>query len=48
MRKFSLSLIAAFSLCAPLFVSGCEMGSEEKTEEHHHDDHQEDHDGQDK
>ena len=39
MRKFALTLIAGFSLLTPMLVTGCQMGSEEKTEEHHHDDH---------
>ncbi len=44
MRKFALYFIAAFSLFTPLLVTGCEMGSDEKTEQHDHkDDHKEDH-----
>ena len=48
MRKFALALIAAFSLFTPLLVTGCEMGSDEKTEQHDHkDDHKGDHHGHD-
>ena len=42
MRKVAISLFAAFSLFTPLLVTGCQMGSEEKTEEH---DHKDDHKG---
>jgi len=45
MRKVAISLFAAFSLFTPLLVTGCQMGSEEKTEEHDHDDHKDDHKG---
>ena len=46
MRKFALSLFAAFSLFTPLLVTGCQMGSQEKTEEHDYkDDHKDDHKG---
>ena len=43
MLKFALSLIAGFSLLTPMLVTGCQIGSEEKTEEHHHDHHDDDH-----
>ena len=51
MRKVVISLFAAFSLFAPLLITGCQMGSEEKMEKHDHDDlkddHKGDHDGHD-
>ena len=48
MRKVAISLFAAFALFAPLLVTGCQMGSEEKTEEHDHKkDHKGDHHGHD-
>ena len=48
MRKSAISLFAAFSLFTPLLVTGCQMGSEEKTEEHDHkDDDKGDHHGHD-
>ena len=45
MRKFVISLFAAVSLFAPLLVTGCQMGQEEKTEQHDHDHHKDDHKG---
>ena len=45
MRKFALTLIAGFSLLTPMLVTGCQMGSDEKTEEHHQDHHDDDHKG---
>ena len=45
MRKVVISLFAAFSLFAPLLITGCQMGSEEKMEKHDHDDHKDDHKG---
>ena len=48
MRKVVISLFAAVSLFAPLLITGCQMGSEEKTEQHDHkDDHKGDHHGHD-
>ena len=48
MRKAFVSLFAAVSLFAPLLMTGCQMGSEEKTEQHDHkDDHKGDHHGHD-
>ncbi len=48
MRKFAIFLFAAFSLFTPFLVTGCQMGSEEKTEEHDHkDDHKGHHHGHD-
>ena len=38
MRKVAISLFAAFSLFTPLLITGCQMGSEEKTEKHDHKD----------
>ena len=45
MRKVFISLFAAVSLFAPLLMTGCQMGSEEKTEQHDHDDHKDGHKG---
>ncbi len=45
MRKFTISLLAAFALLTPLLVTGCQIGSEDKTEEHAQDDHKDDHKG---
>ena len=48
MRKVAISLFATFALFTPLLVTGCQMGSEEKTEEHDHKkDHKGDHHGHD-
>ena len=47
MRKVVISLFAAVSLFAPLLVTGCQMGSEEKAEQHDHDDLAGDHHGHD-
>ena len=47
MRRVVISLFAAVSLFAPLLITGCQMGSKEKTEQHDHDDHKGDHHGHD-
>ena len=39
MRKVVISLFA------PLLITGCQMGSEQKMEKHDHDDHKDDHKG---
>ena len=45
MRKVFVSLFAAVSLVAPILMTGCQMGSEEKTEQHDNDNHKDDHKG---
>jgi len=44
MRKVFVSLLAVVSLFAPILMTGCQMGSDEKTEQN---DHKGDHHGHD-